>query len=139
MPYSRFPRRRLAGRRMPRPVKGAQVLLRALEDARLLAELQESPLDNRALDIDDGLAADEQESRILADAVLVQPVRLAQQALDAVARDGTAELLAGGKANAPAHPVRREYIQHEVAVRKGTATPVDTLEITAALDDPSSR
>lgn len=89
---------------MPRPVKGAQVLLRALEDARLLAELQESPLDNRALDIDDGFAADEQESRILADAVLVQPVRLAQQALDAVARDGTAELLAGGKADAPAHP-----------------------------------
>lgn len=89
---------------MPRPVKGAQVLLRALEDARLLAELQESPLDNRALDIDDGLAADEQESRILADAVLVQPVRLAQQALDAVARDGTAELLAGGKPTRPRTP-----------------------------------
>lgn len=121
------------------PMKDAKVLLRALEDASLLAELQESLLHGLALGIDDGLAADEQESRILADAVLVQPVRLAQQALDAVARDGTAELLAGGKADAPAHPVRREYIQHEVAVRKGTATPVDTLEITAALDDPSSR
>ena len=121
------------------PMKDAKVLLRALEDASLLAELQESLLHGLALGINDGLAADEQESRILADAVLVQPVRLAQQALDAVARDGTAELLAGGKADAPAHPVRREYVQHEVTVRKGTATAVDTLEITAALDDPSSR
>jgi len=84
------------------PMKDAKVLLRALEDASLLAELQESLLHGLALGINDGLAADEQESRILADAVLVQPVRLAQQALDAVARDRTAEFLARGEADTAA-------------------------------------
>ena len=121
------------------PMKDMEVLLRALKDASLLAKLQESLLHGLALDIDDGLAADEQERRILADAVLVQPIGLAQQALDSVARDRTAELLARGEANTAAHGLRREYIQHEVAVRIGAAAPVDALEITAALDDPSPR
>ena len=121
------------------PMKDAKVLLRALEDASLLAELQESLLHGLALGINDGLAADEQESRILADAVLVQPVRLAQQALDAVARDRTAEFLARGEADTAAHGLRWEDIQHEVAVRIGAAAPVDALEVTAALDDPSPR
>lgn len=92
------------------PMKDVKVLLRALEDTSLLAELQESLLHGLALGIDDGLAADEQESRILADAVLVQTVGLAQQALDAVARDRTAEFLARGKADAAAHPIRWEDI-----------------------------
>lgn len=121
------------------PMKDMEVLLRALKDASLLAKLQESLLHGLALDIDDGLAADEQERRILADAVLVQPIGLAQQALDSVARDRTAELLARGEANTAAHGLRWEDIQHEVAVRIGAAAPVDALEITAALDDPSPR
>lgn len=120
-------------------MKDMEVLLRALEDASLLAKLQESLLHGLALDIDDGLAADEQERRILADAVLVQPIGLAQQALDAVARDRTAEFLARGEADTAAHGLRWEDIQHEVAVRIGAAAPVDALEITAALDDPSPR
>lgn len=120
-------------------MKDMKVLLRALEDASLLAELQESLLHGLALGIDDGLAADEQESRILTDAVLIQPVRLAQQALDAVARDRTAEFLARGEADTAAHGLRWEDIQHEVAVRIGAAAPVDALEVTAALDDPSPR
>ena len=53
------------------PMKDMKVLLRALEDASLLAKLQESLLHGLALDINDGLAADEQERRILADAGLV--------------------------------------------------------------------
>lgn len=121
------------------PMKDMEVPLRALKDASLLAKLQESLLHGLALDIDDGLAADEQERRILADAVLVQPIGLAQQALDSVARDRTAELLARGEANTAAHGLRWEDIQHEVAVRIGAAAPVDALEITAALDDPSPR
>lgn len=121
------------------PMKDMEVLLRALKDASLLAKLQESLLHGLALDIDDGLAANEQERRILADAVLVQPIGLAQQALDSVARDRTAELLARGEANTAAHGLRWEDIQHEVAVRIGAAAPVDALEITAALDDPSPR
>ena len=121
------------------PMKDMKVLLRALEDASLLAKLQESLLHGLALGIDDGLAADEQESRILADAVLVQPVRLAQQALDAVARDRTAELLACSKADTAAHPIRWEDVQYEVAVRIRAAAPIDALEVTAALDDPSPR
>ena len=120
-------------------MKDVKVLLRALKDASLLAKLQESLLHGLALDIDDGLAADEQERRILADAVLVQPIGLAQQALDSVARDRTAELLARGEANTAAHGLRWEDIQHEVAVRIGAAAPVDALEITAALDDLSPR
>lgn len=120
-------------------MKDVKVLLRALEDASLLANLQESLLHGLALGIDDGLAADEQESRILADAVLVQTVGLAQQALDAVARDRTAEFLACGKADAAAHPIRWEDVQHEVAVRIRAAAPIDALEVTAALDDPSPR
>lgn len=120
-------------------MKDMEIPLRALKDASLLAKLQESLLHGLALDIDNGLAADEQERRILADAVLVQPIGLAQQALDSVARDRTAELLARGEANTAAHGLRWEDIQHEVAVRIGAAAPVDALEITAALDDPSPR
>lgn len=110
-----------------------------LKDTRFFAQTQEGLLHFRKLGRGHGLTADKQQRRVFPKAVLMQAVRLAQQAFDAVARDGAAEFLARSEADTAAHGNRRKDIQHKIPIGKGASCPVHTLEITAPFDDPSSR